>query len=132
MAMTDTVADMLTRIRNACGAGHKWVDVPRSGLKAEIARILLDERFVAQVDETTLAGYPALRLQLRYDREGRPVIRGIDRISKPGCRRYAGVGELPRVLDGLGIAVLSTSKGVMTDQDCRRAGVGGEVLCQVW
>ena len=132
MSMTDPTADMLTCIRNACRAKHKKVDIPASNMKREIARILAEEKFIENYIfvEDRKQGY--LRLYLKYDPEGNSVISDIKRISKPGLRKYVGQDDVPRVLNGLGIAVLSTSHGVMTDRACRQAGVGGEVICYVW
>ncbi|MBI2950635.1 30S ribosomal protein S8 [bacterium] len=132
MSMTDPISDMLTRIRNACKAGHKKVDVPASRVKREIARILAERRFINNYTyvEDSRQGY--LRLYLKYDPDEESVIQGLQRVSKPGLRRYVVKKEVPRVLNGLGIAVLSTPKGIMTDEESRTAGVGGEVLCYVW
>ncbi len=132
MSMSDPIADMLTRIRNACGAGHKKVDVPASRLKRDIARILTERRFINNFTfvEDNRQGY--LRLYLKYDTNDESVIQGIQRISKPGLRHYVVKKEIPRVLNGLGIAILTTPKGIMTDDESRVAGVGGEVLCYVW
>lgn len=132
MSMTDPISDMLTRIRNACKAGHKKVDVPASRVKREIARILAERRFINSYTyvEDSRQGY--LRLYLKYDPDEESVIQGLQRVSKPGLRRYVVKKEVPRVLNGLGIAVLSTPKGIMTDEESRVAGVGGEVLCYVW
>jgi len=132
MSMTDPNADMLTRIRNACLAKHKKVDIPGSNMKREVARILAEEKFIENYlfVEDNKQGY--VRLYLRYDEDGNSVIRGVRRISKPGLRVYVGKDEVPRVLNGLGTAILSTSRGVMTDRACREAGVGGEVICYVW
>ncbi len=132
MSMTDPIADMLTRIRNACRAGHKKVDVPASRVKRNIARILTERKFINNFTsvENSQQGY--LRLYLRYDSEEESVIQGLQRISKPGLRRYVMKKEIPRVLNGLGIAILSTPKGIMTDDESRAAGVGGEILCYVW
>lgn len=132
MSMTDPIADMLTRIRNASRAGHKKVDVPASRLKREIARILVEKRFVQHYIPIEDQGHSVLRLYLRNDEQDKTIIRGIRRLSKPGLRTYVGKTEIPRVLNGLGIAIISTSRGVMTDQDCRRLKVGGEVICHVW
>jgi len=129
MGMTDPIADLLTRIRNGNTAGKTSVDAPFSKIKADIARILEEEGFIqeyAQPDDRTL------RIQLKYTEEGKRVINEIKRISKPGCRIYCKKDELPKVLNGLGIAIVSTSKGVMTDKAARQAQVGGEVLCSVW
>lgn len=132
MGMTDPIADMLTRIRNGMKAEKKWVDVPTSKLKRELARILAEEHFIEKYNEVQDNKQGELRIFLRYDREERPMIRGIQRVSKPGLRRYSQANELPRVQNGLGIAVISTSSGVMTDRDARKKGVGGEIICYVW
>ena len=132
MQITDPVADMLTRIRNANTAKHESVDVPASNLKKAIAKILLDEGYIKSVDfiDDGLAGQ--IKIQLKYLAGKEKVISGLRRVSKPGLRVYAGADELPRVLKGLGIAIISTSKGVMTDKAARANHVGGEVLAFVW
>jgi small subunit ribosomal protein S8 len=132
MSMTDPIADMLTRIRNACQAGHKKVDMPASRLKREVARILMEQKFIHHylVIDDHRGG--SLRLYLRYDQHNESVIREIRRVSRPGLRYYVGKDEVPRVLSGLGIAIVTTSRGVLTDQECRRLRVGGEVICHVW
>jgi small subunit ribosomal protein S8 len=133
--MTDVVADMLTRIRNATQAGHSSVVVPSSKLKLDLARILRDEGFVQNYDVIPDRRQPNIRIWLRYvgeRRERKPVITGLRRISKPGRRVYVGKTEIPWVFSGTGIAVLSTPKGVLTDRQARRMGVGGEVMCYVW
>ena len=132
MSMTDPVADMLTRIRNACKAKHRKVDVPASNLKREIARILKAEHFIKAYAYVEDEKQGTLRLYLKYDRDEESVIRHIERISRPGLRQYARKKEIPRVLNGLGMAIVSTSHGVMTDRESRRAGIGGEVVCYVW
>jgi len=132
MGMTDPVADMLTRIRNGAKAGKKWVDIPASKLKIEVARILAEEHFIKNYRYVEDKKQGEIRVFLRYDKEERPIIRGIERISKPGLRIYSRVEELPRVLNGLGIAIISTSSGVMTDRDARGKNVGGEVICHIW
>jgi len=132
MGMTDPVADMLTRIRNGAKAGKKWVDIPASKLKTEVARILSEEHFIKNYRYVEDKKQGEIRVFLRYDNEEKPLIRGIERISKPGLRKYSRVEELPRVLNGLGIAIISTSSGVMTDRDAREKGVGGEVICHIW
>ncbi len=129
--MTDPIADMLARIRNASQAGHKRVDMPVSKLKAEIARILKESHFVHDYKVLDDGRHGVLRLYLKYH-EDRPVIRGMKRISTPGRREYAGVAELPRVRNGLGTAIISTSRGVMTDREARENNVGGEVLAAIW
>jgi small subunit ribosomal protein S8 len=130
--MTDPIADMLTRIRNACGSKHRRVDMPASRLKVEIARILKEHNFIQ--DFRVLDGEDGprvLRVILRYA-GGQPVIRELRRVSTPGLRRYVGVGEIPRVRNGLGMAILSTSSGLMSDAQARRAHTGGELLALVW
>ena len=129
--MTDPIADMLTRIRNAQTAKHEKVEIPSSKMKKAIAEILLDEGYVASV-KFVEEGYDGkLVIGLKYDAERRPVITGLKRVSKPGLRADAGVEDMPRVLGGLGTAILSTSKGIMTDKQAKAANVGGEVLCYV-
>jgi small subunit ribosomal protein S8 len=130
--MTDPIADMLTRIRNGYQARHRRVDVPASNLKREIARVLAEERFIDNFAFFEDGKQGKLRLYLRYDEANKSIIRGIQRASKPGLRQYTTKGKIPRILRGLGTAVISTSKGVMTDKDARKAGVGGEVLCRIW
>jgi small subunit ribosomal protein S8 len=135
--MTDPIADMLTRIRNAVAARHTRVDLPASKLKVEIARILQDEGYVAgfkllEGDETGAAGRQVLRLFLKYGPGGERVISGIERVSRPGRRVYVSREEVPTVLGGLGVSILTTSHGVMSGRAAQRAGVGGEILCNVW
>ncbi len=132
MSMTDPVADMLTRIRNASKAKHEKVDVPSSTLKAEVARILKEEGYIKNVKVVTEGERAVLRIFLKYSPANAGVISGLERVSKPGRRIYAGKDEVPRVLNGLGISIVSTSKGVMTDKAARAANVGGELLCRVW
>jgi small subunit ribosomal protein S8 len=129
--MTDPVADYLTRVRNAIRAGHKRVDIPASNLKRELTRLLVANKFVASYTEVKEGPVPVLRLQLKY-KETRSVITGLKRISRPGLRRFVGAEDLPRVLGGLGVAVISTSRGLLTDTQARSAGVGGEVICEIW
>ncbi len=129
--MTDPIADMLARVRNASQAGHKRVDMPVSKLKAEIARILMETHFVHDYKVLDDGRHGVLRLYLKYH-EDRPVIRGMKRISTPGRREYAGVADLPRVRNGLGTAIISTSRGIMTDREARENNVGGEVLAAIW
>ena len=132
MSMTDPIADMLTRIRNACGAKHRRVDMPASKMKVEIARILKENSLIQ--DFTTLEndeGRKLLRVRLKYA-GGQPVIRELQRVSTPGLRKYVGAGEIPRVRNGLGIAILSTSKGIMSDRQARQSRTGGELLALVW
>ena len=133
MTMTDPIADMLTRIRNACGAKHRRVDVPVSRMKVEIARLLRDNNYIKDFKTIDLErGRPVLRLYLKYAAGDQPVIRELRRVSTPGLRRYVGVTEIPRVRNGLGMAILSTSQGLMTDREARRARTGGELLALVW
>ena len=129
--MTDPIADMLTRIRNAGSAGHRWADVPLSKLKVELARILKENAFVYDYKVLNDGRHGLVRVYLKYH-EGRPVISRIARISRPGRRRYVGVDDIPRVRNGLGIAVLSTSRGLLSDRAARAANVGGEILAEVW
>lgn len=132
MQITDPVADMLTRIRNANTAKHESVDVPASNLKKAIAKILLDEGYIKSYEVVEDVTQGVIRIQLKYLAGKEKVISGLRRVSKPGLRVYAGADELPRVLKGLGIAIISTSKGVMTDKAARANHVGGEVLAFVW
>ena len=132
MSMTDPLADMLTRIRNASSAKHSRVDVPASKLKREVARVLAESRFIDNFAFIEDGKQGILRLYLRYDQNDNSIIRGLERVSKPGLRQYAGKADVPRVLRGLGIAIVSTSKGGMTDKQARMNGVGGEILCSVW
>lgn len=137
MYVNDPIADMLTRLRNAIMAGHSSVAIPTSNLKVAIAKILKDEGYVSGYDvvEGELAVQKVLRIRLKYvgeRRERRSVITGLERISRPGRRVYAGKREIPWVLSGMGVAILSTPKGVMTGQRARQLGVGGEVICKVW
>ena len=132
MQITDPVADMLTRIRNANTAKHESVDVPASNLKKAIAQILLDEGYIKSFEIVDDGTQGIIRIQLKYLAGKEKVFSGLRRVSKPGLRVYAGADELPRVLKGLGIAIISTSKGVMTDKKARANHVGGEVLAFVW
>jgi len=129
---SDPVADALTRLRNANAAGHEKVDIPSSRMKVEIARILKEEGFVTNYKVIDDPKQAILRVYLKYGPGNERVIRGITRTSRPGLRVYTRTRKIPRVLSGMGIAILSTSKGVMTDQEARRQAVGGEVLCYVW
>ena len=132
MQITDPVADMLTRIRNANNAKHNTVDVPASNLKKSIAQILLDEGYIKAFNVTEDNAQGMIHITLKYLGNRESAISGLRRVSKPGLRQYAGAEELPKVLKGLGIAIISTSKGVMTDKAARAAHVGGEVLAFVW
>jgi small subunit ribosomal protein S8 len=130
--MTDPLADMMTRIRNASTARHERVDMPGSKLKLEIARILKDEGYIKNFKFIKDNRQGIIQIFLKYDENRRPVIEGIKRMSKPGRRLYSGSEDIPRILGGLGIAIVSTSRGVMTDSQARALTVGGEVLCAVW
>lgn len=132
--MTDPIADMLTRLRNAVAARHQRVDIPASKFKAEIARILEQEGYIRgfKVVEGDEATGPTIRILLKYGPRGEKVITGVQRVSRPGRRVYFGRNDVPRVMGGLGTSILTTSRGVMTGQDAVRAGVGGEVLCNIW
>ncbi|WP_067934873.1 30S ribosomal protein S8 [Alicyclobacillus kakegawensis] len=132
MVMTDPIADMLTRIRNANAVGHDKVEVPGSNLKRAVAEILKREGYIRDAEFIADDKQGIIRLFLKYGRNQERVITGLKRISKPGRRVYASRDEIPRVLGGLGIAILSTSKGVVTDKEARKLGVGGEVICYIW
>ena len=133
MITTDPIADMLTRIRNANSSKHKTVDVPASNMKLAIANILLKEGYIKSFEEIKVENNQGIiRITLKYDEKGSRVIDGLKRISKPGLRVYASKDELPKVLNGLGIALISTSKGVKTDKEARNEGLGGEVIAYVW
>ncbi|HET8763060.1 MAG TPA: 30S ribosomal protein S8 [Gemmatimonadales bacterium] len=131
MSLTDPVADMLTRIRNACAAGHRRVDMPVSKLKGEMARLLKDNHFIADYKVLDDGAHGVLRLYLKYHDES-PVIRELRRVSTPGLRRYVKSREIPRVKNGLGMAIVSTSRGLMSDRDARTQNLGGELLAVVW
>ena len=132
MSVTDPIADMLTRIRNAYQAKHPTVELPGSKLKLEIARILYEEGYVNLFEFIEDSKQGVIRMELKYLSDGAPSISGLRRVSKPGRRVYVAKTEIPKVLGGLGIAVLSTSKGILTDRESRREKVGGEVLCHIW
>ena len=132
MNTTDPIADMLTRIRNANSSKHKTVDVPASNMKKAIAKILFEEGYIKSFEEIKDDAQGIIRITLKYDEKGARVIDGLKRISKPGLRVYASKDELPQVLNGLGIALISTSKGIKTDKEARNEGLGGEVLAYVW
>ena len=132
MNTTDPIADMLTRIRNANSAKFKTVDIPASKMKKAIAEILFNEGYIKSYGEISNENQGIIRVSLKYTEKGKKVISGLRRISKPGLRIYAAKDELPKVLNGLGIALISTSKGIMTDKQARAAGVGGEVLAYIW
>ena len=132
MAMTDPIADMLTRIRNANTVGHKEVEIPASKMKKSIAQILLDEGFIANYEVVSDNAQGTIKVELKYGPNREKTIYGIKKISKPGLRVYAKADRAPKVLGGLGIAILSTSHGVITDKEARKLNVGGEVICYVW
>lgn len=132
MQITDAIADMLTRVRNASSAKHESVDIPASNLKKDIARILLDEGYIKNLELIDDGKQGVIRIALKYSANKQNVISGIKRISKPGLRVYANKDELPKVLGGLGVAIISTSRGIMTDRKARTEGVGGEVLAFIW
>ena len=132
MTMTDPIADMLTLIRNANVVKHETVDVPASNMKKELSRILLEEGFIRGYDVIEDGKQGIIRIQLKYGQSGERVIQGIKRISKPGMRVYTNAYEVPKVLNGLGISIISTSKGILTDRQARKENVGGEVICYVW
>lgn len=134
MSMTDPIADMLTRIRNAARNMSESTDMPASKAKQALAAVLKDEGFIQdfRIAGEGLGGISTLRIYLKYGPEGEKVITRIDRVSKPGCRVYSSAKDLPHVLDGLGVAIVSTSRGVVSDRKCRELNIGGEVLCKVW
>ncbi|MDI6853384.1 MAG: 30S ribosomal protein S8 [Deltaproteobacteria bacterium] len=132
MSMTDPLADMLSRIRNAGRAGHDKVDIPASRMKIALARIFKEEGFIKNYKVIKDNRQGILRVYIRYDDSQKPLIQRIERVSRPGLRVYVGYEDLPRVQGGLGVAVISTSKGVITDRQARKLKVGGEVLCQIW
>lgn len=132
MVMTDPIADLLTRIRNANIVKHEIVEVPSSNIKKAITNIMLQEGYIKSVEEYNDGSVPMLRLAMKYGSNKERVITGLKRISKPGLRVYCRKEEIPKVLNGLGVAVISTSKGIVTDKDARNLGLGGEVLCYIW
>lgn len=129
---SDPIADMLTRVRNAIAARHAKVDVPASKLKTEIARILKEEGYIANFKVAEEGVKKVIKIYLKYGSDNSPVVTGIERVSRPGCRAYAGKTSIPRVQGGLGISIMTTSRGVMTGRTAHKEGVGGEVLCRVW
>lgn len=129
--MTDPIADMLTRIRNAGTAGHRWVDMPVSKLKIQVARLLKDNHFIFDFKSLDDGKHGVLRLYLKYH-EGSPVIRHLERVSRPGRRYYVGAEDIRAVRNGMGMAILSTSRGLMSDRTARSAGVGGELMARIW
>ena len=132
MSLTDPVADLLARIRNSIHARHQKLDIPASRLKQEIARILKEEGYIANFKGTEEEGRKVLRIYLKYGQDNNAAIANLQRISRPGCRVYVGRNEIPRVLGGLGINILTTARGVMTGRDAHKTHVGGEILCRVW
>ncbi len=132
MSMSDPIADFLTRIRNGQMAGHRWTDIPSSNLKVRMALLLKLEGYVKDFVLIEDEKQNVLRVYLKYDTDGAPVIRGLSRVSRPGRRSYTSAHDLPRVRNGLGIAILTTSKGVITEKQARKENIGGEVLCYVW
>lgn len=132
MGMTDPVADLLTRVRNASGAKFAKVDIPSSKLKVQIARILKDEGYIKNFKVIKDNRQGILRIYLRYDEKNRGVIQRVVRVSRPSRRVYAGNEAIPKILNGLGISILSTSKGILTDREARKQGVGGEIMCSLW
>ena len=132
MSLTDPVADLLARIRNSISARHQKLDVPASKLKLEIARILKEEGYIANFKATEEEGRKVLRIYLKYGNDNAAAISNLQRISRPGCRVYVGRNDIPRVLGGLGINILTTPRGVMTGRDAHKEHIGGEILCRVW
>ena len=132
MTMNDPIADLLTRVRNACAANHTTCELPASKMKEQLARIFREQGYIADYSVGGEAPHLRLTMTLKYAADGSPVIRGIQRVSKPGRRDYKGAGDLPKVLNGLGTAVVSTSQGLLTDAEARRRNVGGEIICNIW
>ena len=132
MSMTDPIADMLTRIRNALRAAHEIVNIPSSTLKINLANVLKSEGYIKNLRIISDGQHRYIRVFLKFDKNGIPVIEGLKRISKPSCRVYAGYNKIPEVLNGYGVNIVSTSKGIMTDHEARKQKVGGEILCAVW
>ena len=132
MSMTDPIADMLTRIRNANMVSHEKVEMPSSKLKVELAKLLKEEGFITDYEVKEAGKFKVLSITLKYDMNKKPVITKLERISKPGLRNYSKAKNLPKVLGGMGIAIVSTSKGLLTDRKARKENIGGEVLCYVW
>ena len=130
--VTDPIGDLLVRMRNGARRHHEVVTVPASKLKREVLKVLQAEGFIQGVEPAVEDGHPVLKIQLRYVGEGQSMITGMERISKPGCRVYVGSKDISKVRNGIGVSILSTSKGIMTDRESRHAGLGGEVLCSVW
>ncbi|MFA5688782.1 MAG: 30S ribosomal protein S8 [Kiritimatiellales bacterium] len=132
MILSDPISDMLTRIRNANMAGHNKVQIPHSRMKSEIARILKQEGYIKDFTTEKVEGKPTLVLFLKYSNDLKPVIQGLRRVSRPSCRHYVTSSSIPRVLGGIGLAILSTSSGILSDTEARKVRVGGEVLCYIW
>jgi small subunit ribosomal protein S8 len=132
MKTSDPLSDLLTRLRNGMRAGHDRVDVPSSRVKEAVLKVLEEEGYIASFRKVQEAGRPVLRVGLRYDNEGEPIVSGIERVSRPGRRVYARAEAIPSVLGGLGVSIVSTSKGIVTDKKARQSRLGGEVLCNVW
>jgi small subunit ribosomal protein S8 len=132
MKTSDSLSDLLTRLRNGMRAGHDRVDVPSSRVKEAVLKVLEEEGYIASFRKVQDAGRPVLRVGLKYDNEGEPIVSGIERVSRPGRRIYAKAEAIPSVLGGLGVSIVSTSKGILTDKKARQSGLGGEVLCNVW
>jgi small subunit ribosomal protein S8 len=130
--MNDPISDMLTRIRNAVGARHARTDIPHSRVKLAIAEILKREGYIGDAVVVEKGGFKWIRVTLRYDAEGVPFVSGLERVSRPGKRVYSGHDDIPRVLGGLGLTIVSTPRGMMSGREARRGGVGGEVVCKVW
>jgi small subunit ribosomal protein S8 len=132
MKTSDPLSDLLTRISNGLTAGHDRVDVPASRVKEAVLKVLEAEGFIASYRRVEEGGRPVLRVGLKYDAEGEPVVTGLERVSRPGRRVYARADEIPKVLGGLGVSIVSTSKGIVTDRTARQSRLGGEVLCNIW
>lgn len=132
MKISDPISDLLTRLKNGMRAGHERVDMPASKLKEAVLKVLEEEGFVASYRKVQEAGRPILRVGLKYDHEGEPIVSGIERVSRPGRRVYAKAEAIPKVLDGLGVSIVSTSKGIVSDKAARQSRLGGEVLCNIW
>jgi small subunit ribosomal protein S8 len=132
MNISDPISDLLTRLRNGLTAGHERVDIPASRLKEDVVKVLAEEGFLTGYRRVEEQGRPVLRVALKYDGEGEPVIGGLERVSRPGRRIYAGASKMPEVLGGLGVSIVSTSKGIVTGRQAREARLGGEILCNVW
>jgi small subunit ribosomal protein S8 len=132
MSMTDPIADMLTRMRNALTASYSTVDIPSSRLKVDIAKVLKSEGFIKNFKIIEDQKQGIMRIFFKYDEKGDSIIRGLKRMSKPGCRKYSKSDRIPQVLNGYGISILSTSQGMMTDRQARKMGIGGEIICSIW